>query len=857
MATAATSARDLAARARAAYETDLGPVGAFLPERTPPDALPPPFARYADACLELPRRHPAACGGVRAWLDEEFGSVDPVVTSRVAELSQAELEALMTALSFLAHSYRWDTIPPAEERFAERQIDLPAGIEEPWTALASLLGQPRVGSLWAMVLCNWRLVDVDGGSRYDPAGLTRENVRVRFAWVPQAAHEHLERFVLTFVLLEARGGAVLRAIVEALEAAAREDLQETAYVLDKLAAAIEAFGEPLVSTIRRPLVDPQVFIDFLQPSWAWDAEGAHDLQGGPSGMQLGTLHALDAALGVPGASEFAVSTRAARVYLPERQRRFLEQLDEAAPILRRFVETTDDAGLKWRFNDAVRALRVFRTIHMKRGSHYLRAGAETGEGRVTTGLALEGRGDPVAEEFERLMSERIAETTAAAVAAPPEGAEPTTLETALRFLAQDEIDLLFEPDARRLYPAGEAVIAKGERRQALYVVRRGTAVIDAGAETPVQLGPGDVFGELSFLSNEGANASVVAAEELEVGVLERDRLYRLLERAPDLAGRFYHSLAVLVANRLRAARAQLASLRPEDVPARPRAGREQPPSDVRERVDALTRLRDERDVEVVCEQLLELVAAQGDGVVRAVGQYVRRRAYGLLAGSALLADALDGTGAVRRDQRAIGRMLANRPEGDDVIGVAVDAWALALPYCAALRAQAAAAAALAGELGAIRICSLETLPAGRPAGNESTVVAADAEVLRPAKELGVAAIAANVVHVARGTTSLRLPPQELVFTSGLLEYLAERDLVRLLDWIHAHLDAGGTAVVGTAAAGARDAAFWEHVLGWPLVRRSRPGLADAFARSDFGGAKLEVVTDEEGGGLLAVAHRSA
>jgi CRP-like cAMP-binding protein len=461
---------------------------------------------------------------------------------------------------------------------------------------------------------------------------------------------------------------------------------------------------------------------------------------------------------------------------------------------------------------------------------------------VTTGLALEGRGDPVAEKFERLMTERIAETESAAVVAPPEGAEPATLETALRFLTSEEVDLLFEPEAVRTYPAGEVVVSLGDRRQAFYVIREGTALVDAGGEAPVYLGPGEVFGELSFLSNEGANASVIAAEDLRVGVLERDRLYRLLERAPDLAGRFYQSLAVLVASRLRAARSQLGSLRPEDVPSRPRPSRADARPDVRERLDALSL----GDGAAACEELLGLLAGLEEP--EPAGRYALRRFYPLLTKSALLADVLDGTGAVRRDHRAIARMLRNEPEGDGPLGSALDRWALDLGYCRAMRARDAALSTLAGEGDA---CGLETLPAA------GTVVALDADLLAEAAGRGLAGLTANVVHAARGTAPIRLPPQRLIVASGLPEYLSERDLVRLLDWIHAHLAPGGTAAIGAAAAGTRDAPFWEHVLGWRLVRRTTTGLADAFARSEFGVARVDVIADEDAGGLLAVARRAA
>ena len=124
--TAEGSARELAARVRSAYESELGAVGTFLPERTPLGELAPPFDRHAAACLELGERHPAEHGGVRRWLDEMFGAADPGVTAAVHDLEPAERDALMTVLCFLGHAYRWDTIPPDESRFAERKIALPA-----------------------------------------------------------------------------------------------------------------------------------------------------------------------------------------------------------------------------------------------------------------------------------------------------------------------------------------------------------------------------------------------------------------------------------------------------------------------------------------------------------------------------------------------------------------------------------------------------------------------------------------------------------------------------------------------------------------------------------------------------------
>lgn len=109
--------RGVARRLRASYQADLGDLRSFLPDRVPVDALPGPFERYLSACAELPERYPEDRGGVRGWLASEFASEDPAVSRAIVGLSNGESETLMTALSVLGHTYRWDRVPPASDRF--------------------------------------------------------------------------------------------------------------------------------------------------------------------------------------------------------------------------------------------------------------------------------------------------------------------------------------------------------------------------------------------------------------------------------------------------------------------------------------------------------------------------------------------------------------------------------------------------------------------------------------------------------------------------------------------------------------------------------------------------------------------
>src|SRR5690606_3502069 len=77
---------------------------------------------------------------------------------------------------------------------------------------------------------------------------------------------------------------------------------------------------------------------------------------------------------------------------------------------------------------------------------------------------------------------------------------------------------------------------------------------------------GDVFGEMSFLESAAASASIVAQEPCELDVIEGAFVHSLLGSVPGLAARFYQSLAVTLARRLRENTAMLPPLLVEDVP---------------------------------------------------------------------------------------------------------------------------------------------------------------------------------------------------------------------------------------------------------------------------------------------------
>jgi hypothetical protein len=399
---------------RASYERELGPPRAFLPSLVPPDQLPSALVRFLDLCAELPQRFAPAGGGVRAWLDGELAHDDPAARRAIAGLDGPQADALATALSVLGHTYRWDTVPPAAARFDERTVALPPGLAGPWSQVARSTGQPRVGTAWTLHLNNWRMADRPGGSTYATDDLGPHSLRIRHTWLLPPVDAHLEAFSLAFVVLEARGADVLRALVEAVEEAAARRPGEVLAALERAQAATMAMTLAFSMSVRKRTVDPATWLELVQPTFAWAAEVDEPglIEGGPSGMQLGTIQALDAVLGITGRSAVAHLARAARRSMPAPHRRLLATLDGAGPVLRSFVARTGCPDLTRQFDACISALGSFRATHLARGARYLRHRSDGDGPRASTGLTIGVESDAVAT-FEQSMTARIVETRAA------------------------------------------------------------------------------------------------------------------------------------------------------------------------------------------------------------------------------------------------------------------------------------------------------------------------------------------------------------------------------------------------------------------------------------------------------------
>ncbi len=124
------------------------------------------------------------------------------------------------------------------------------------------------------------------------------------------------------------------------------------------------------------------------------------------------------------------------------------------------------------------------------------------------------------------------------------------------------LGLLDDADIDWLVTAGQAIsvvpnqvlISEGVPLDSLYLVLEGTVRVTVASQpgkTLATSGPGEVLGEVSMLDSRPPLASVTAATEGRVLRIPRVRLDDRLQREAPFAARFYRTLAVFLAHRLR------------------------------------------------------------------------------------------------------------------------------------------------------------------------------------------------------------------------------------------------------------------------------------------------------------------
>ncbi|MGO8794323.1 MAG: Crp/Fnr family transcriptional regulator [Candidatus Sulfotelmatobacter sp.] len=122
----------------------------------------------------------------------------------------------------------------------------------------------------------------------------------------------------------------------------------------------------------------------------------------------------------------------------------------------------------------------------------------------------------------------------------------------LAYFTANDWTLIADKARRCQFKKGEMLVQRGKKGDGVFLLLKGTARVQISHPPEGRsIGPGEICGEMSFLEDNAASASVIAEGDVEAYCLDRGTLQNLFELFPHLASRFYRSLAMNLSRRLR------------------------------------------------------------------------------------------------------------------------------------------------------------------------------------------------------------------------------------------------------------------------------------------------------------------
>ncbi len=122
-------------------------------------------------------------------------------------------------------------------------------------------------------------------------------------------------------------------------------------------------------------------------------------------------------------------------------------------------------------------------------------------------------------------------------------------------LTNEDWEALTQGAKKVLLQRGEVIMKEGESYQRMYQIVRGCVrvekVLDGESRVLTRMHCSETFGDMSFLTGAAASATCIAdSDECELTILEGYYVNTVFSMRPDLAGRFYKFLAMLITARI-------------------------------------------------------------------------------------------------------------------------------------------------------------------------------------------------------------------------------------------------------------------------------------------------------------------
>ncbi len=123
------------------------------------------------------------------------------------------------------------------------------------------------------------------------------------------------------------------------------------------------------------------------------------------------------------------------------------------------------------------------------------------------------------------------------------------------YLTKSEEQALLRKGGVLRFSPESTIVREGDVHGALYIISEGEVRVEKASQGfPLEiarLDTGQIFGEMSFIDGSAASADIIANDFVETYVIDKMLLKPLLKAYPSIYGRFFHSLAAILASRLR------------------------------------------------------------------------------------------------------------------------------------------------------------------------------------------------------------------------------------------------------------------------------------------------------------------
>ncbi|MEM8828911.1 MAG: cyclic nucleotide-binding domain-containing protein [Cyanobacteria bacterium P01_G01_bin.19] len=484
------------------------------------------------------------------------------------------------------------------------------------------------------------------------------------------------------------------------------------------------------------------------------------------------------------------------------------------------------------------------------------------------------------------------------------------MNSKLKYLTTEDYNVLLEKAQVATFQQRETIVKEGRLSQAIYLVRKGIVRVEraaSGRDVAIAfLEPGEVFGEMSFLEGVPTSAAVIAQEEVEVCVLNEQNLYSLLTSVPGLSDRFYQSLAYNLSSRLRQTTSLVthlmrrAQVSPEyDIQRTGQKGQDNIPPELigetelfKEDLQVIEQEIRDKDINIadaqekinkICNMLVgslrEQVICQPK-IQKAIGTYLFRETFPFFMLSSFFDRAFRKPANRAGDSYITELLSQNEPEGDGYLGAYLDRWIRNLPTFLALKNRGGIISETIAKLAESWTLNKPMPVTSLGSGTASEILNLYFQTEPPNAHVTCVdfnhqdlAAAANTAHkwgfrdrltfiqdnlflLAEGYSHIDIAPQQMIYSVSMANYLSDRELIRILDWIYDRLLPNGTIILGNFHAANPDRVLLEHLLEWHSIYRSAEDLEKLFSHSKFKTLPVTIQSDEYGVELYAVCTKA-